>query len=271
MRKLLILLGLIIPFVALSAVTYTTRRDILYSKAADSYSQQRCRLDVYYPENVDTVMPVVVWFHGGGLTGGNKAIPEQLKNSGLVVVAPNYRLMPDVEIEECIDDAAAAVAWTFDNVKDYNGDVRKIIVAGHSAGGYLTGMIGLDKHWLEKYGVDADSIAALAPYSGQVITHFAQRRRQGLSELQPTVDSLAPLYHIRRDAPPYIIITGDRNLELYGRYEENAYMWRMMHLTGNENTLIYELDGYNHGDMPAPAHHILKQYIRSAFKNASKK
>ncbi|MCK7529150.1 MAG: hypothetical protein MZV64_72150 [Ignavibacteriales bacterium] len=31
------------------------------------------------------------------------------------------------------------------------------------------------------------------------------------------------LYHVRKDAPPLILITGDRELELLGRYEENAY------------------------------------------------
>ena len=31
------------------------------------------------------------------------------------------------------------------------------------------------------------------------------------------------LYDIRKDAPPYIIITGDKEMELYGRHEQNAY------------------------------------------------
>lgn len=252
-------------FCLLTAQDYTTVSGIQYSVNDDSYSAERCKLDVYHSTDAKD-LPVVIWFHGGGLTGGEKFIPEELKRSGYVVVAPNYRLLPKVSISDCIDDAASAVAWTFRNIKDYGGDPEKIFVAGHSAGGYLTSMIGFEKKWLEKYGVDADSIAGLIPYSGQAITHFAQRQSKGISELQPTIDEFAPLFHIRKDAPPYIIITGDREMELYGRYEENAYLWRLLRLIGHPDVHIYELDGYNHGDMAAPAHHILKQHISRILK-----
>lgn len=264
MKHLLSFLFAILPLIASADTGYNTLRDISYTDNIDEYSLSRCKLDIYHPTS-GSDLPVVVWFHGGGLTGGEKHIPEQLKNSGVIVVAPNYRLIPNVDVDKCIDDAAAAVAWTFKNIHKYNGSTQKIIVAGHSAGGYLTSMVGLEKKWLEKYGIDADSIAALIPYSGQVITHFSHRKKLGIKELQPSVDAYAPLFHVRPDAPPYIIITGDREQELYGRYEENAYMWRMMKLVGHKNTYIYELDGYNHGDMAAPAHHILKHHINQLF------
>lgn len=221
----------------------------------------RCKLDVYYQQEKSGT-PVVVWFHGGGLTGGEKFIPEELKNEGLTVVAANYRLLPQAELSECIDDAAAAVAWTFRHIADYGGDPRKIYVCGHSAGGYLTNMIGLDKKWLGKYGIDADSIAALAPFSGHAISHFAYREARGMKPTQPSIDEFAPLYYVRADAPPLIIISGDRELEMLGRYEETAYFWRMMKVNGHKETYIYELDGYDHGAMASPAFHILKNYIR---------
>ena len=245
---------------------YSTLRDIPYSSKSDEYSTQRLKLDIHY--NTDGKdMPVIVWFHGGGLTGGNKFIPAELKENGYVVVAPNYRLIPDVDVKECIDDAAEAVAWTFKNISEYGGDPEKIFVTGHSAGGYLTSMIGLDKKWLDKYDTDADSIKALVPYSGQVITHFSDRKTKGIGELTPYVDSHAPLFHIRKDCPPYIMITGDAEQELYGRYEENLYMWRMMKLSGHPYVRLYKLDGYNHGDMASPAHHILKHEISEILKH----
>lgn len=249
------------------AADYRTISDIPYASGRDGlpeeeeiYSRERCKLDVHHP--VDTAgLPVIVWFHGGGLTGGNRFIPSQLQEQGYVVVAPNYRLLPKAQISDCIDDAAAAVAWTFANIDKYGGDPSKIFVSGHSAGGYLTSMIGFDKKWLAKYGVDVDSIRGLIPFSGQAITHFALRQAKGISELQPTVDEFAPMFHIRRDAPPYVIITGDRELELFGRYEENAYLWRLLRLIGHPDVSIYELDGYDHGSMADPAHHILKHHI----------
>lgn len=247
-----------------AAVNYTVTADIPYSPRTDAYSAERCTLDVYHP--TDTAgLPVVVWFHGGGLTAGRKELPDDLRNCGLVVVGVNYRLMPRAEITDCIDDAAAAVAWTFRNIARYGGDPSKIIVSGHSAGGYLTSMVGLDRSWLARYGVEADSIAALVPFSGQAITHFAQRRTKGMSELQPLVDELAPLFHVRKDAPPYIIVTGDRELELYGRYEENAYLWRMMRLAGHPDVTIHEIKNFDHASMAHPAHSILKQTISRIF------
>jgi len=242
------------------AETYKVESDISYSSNKDSYSVSRCKLDVYHP--VDTAgLPVIVWFHGGGLTGGERFIPDELKHSGYVIVAPNYRLMPNVEITDCIDDAAAAVAWTFKNIDKYGGDPAKIFVSGHSAGGYLTSMIGFEKKWLDNYGIDANSIKGLIPYSGQSITHFALRQSKGISEFQPTIDEYAPMYHIRKDAPPYIIITGDREMELLGRYEENAYLWRLLKMIGHPDVRIYEIDGHDHGHMVQPAHHILKTNV----------
>lgn len=259
--RLLAILMAIVPLVA-SADNFIEEMGISYRDGAE-----RCVMDIYHPVDKDAQKPVIIWFHGGGLTGGERFIPEQLKTDDYVVVAPGYRLLPNVGLAECIDDAAAVTAWVMDNIGEYGGDPQKIFVSGHSAGGYLTSMIGLDKKWLGKYGKDPDSLAALIPYSGQVITHFAHREQKGLSPLTPTVDEFAPLFYVRKDAPPYVIITGDREQELYGRYEENAYMWRMMKLTGHPYVYIYELDGYNHGYMAEPAHHILKQHVADILKS----
>ena len=115
---------------------------------------------------------VVVWFHGGGLTGGSREIPSGLLTDGMVVVGVEYRLSPHVKTMEIVDDAAAAVAWVFDNIGKYGGDTSSIYIAGHSAGGYLVDMVGLDKKLLARYGKDADKLAGIIPFSGQVIHSF---------------------------------------------------------------------------------------------------
>lgn len=257
----------VVAFSAMMAFAqYRQVNDIPYVPvSADAYSAERCKLDVYYPESAKDA-PVVVWFHGGGIEAGNKYVPQELKDCGYVVVAVNYRLLPKATIDQCIDDAAAAVAWTFSHAGEYNGSSRKIYLSGHSAGGYLIDMIGLDKHWLQAYGVDADSVAALLPFSGQVITHYNVRKPKGIGPLQAVVDEYAPLTFVRNDCPPMVVISGDRELELYGRYEEQAYFWRMMKLTGHPRVYLYEMQGFDHGAMPAPAFHILKQFIDGKIK-----
>jgi acetyl esterase/lipase len=82
---------------------------------------------------------------GGGLEGGNKEIPPQLREKDMVVVGVNYRLLPRVTVTETLDDAAEAVAWVFKHIGQYGGDPSKIVVTGHSAGGYLSMMLCLDK------------------------------------------------------------------------------------------------------------------------------
>lgn len=243
---------------------YRTLKDVSY-RAADQldseYAKERCKLDLYYPLN-NKKFATVVWFHGGGLKAGKKQIPKALKEQGIAVVAVNYRLYPKVKSPVYVDDAAAAVAWTLKNISKYGGSSQKVFVSGHSAGGYLTSMVGLDKRWLAKYGSNPDDLAGLIPYSGHTITHFTVRAERGIDGKQPIVDQMAPLFHIRKDCPPILLITGDRELEMLGRYEENAYLWRMLKVIGHPDAKLYELDGYDHGKMAEPAHPLLLRFVQ---------
>ncbi|MDA3873347.1 MAG: lipase, partial [Kiritimatiellae bacterium] len=73
---------------------------------------------------------------------------------------------------------------------------------------------------------------------------------------------MAPLYHVRADAPPTLLITGDREKEILGRYEENAYFWRMMRVAGHPNIELIEIPGTDHGGMVAPAFSYFMPFIR---------
>ena len=258
--KLLLFLFLLGAVLTVSAQpNFKTFTDITY-KTGDTYTEERCVLNIRTPDQNGS-FPVVIWFHGGGLTGGNKYFPKELLYEEMVLVAANYRLSPKVEVKECIDDAAAAVDWVFRNIESYGGNPEMLIVSGHSAGGYLTLMVGLDKKYLKKYNRDANEIRALFPFSGHTITHFTVRKERGIPGTQPVVDEMAPLYHVRKDAPPLYLMTGDRDLEMLGRYEENAYMWRMMKVVGHDSTYLFEFDGHKHGPMVGPGCHVLLNYI----------
>ncbi len=243
---------------------YNIESDILYyeknSTKLDEYIEERCRLDIYFPTNKSN-FATVVWFHPGGLRGGERFIPDKLKSQNIAIVAVDYRLYPKVSNPAYIEDAAAAVAWVFKNIQKYGGNPDLIFVSGHSAGGYLTSMIGLDKRWLAFHEIDADNIAGLIPFSGHTITHFTVREERGIPGEQPIIDEFAPLYYVRSDAPPLALITGDRELELLGRYEENAYLMRMMKVAGHKKTTLYELQGFDHRGMAEPAFSILLKHI----------
>ncbi|MEJ2882174.1 alpha/beta hydrolase fold domain-containing protein [Pedobacter sp. GR22-6] len=232
------------------------------TKVSDAYIQSQCRLDIYFPKNVKD-FATIVWFHGGGITGGAKEIPRELMDKGVAVIGVGYRLSPKAKAPAYIEDAAAAVAWAFNHIEGFGGNKKLIFVSGHSAGGYLGTMITLDKSYLAKYNIDANKIAGLIPFSGQAISHFTIRKEQGIRDTQPIIDKYAPLYHVRGDAPPMLLITGDREMELLGRYEENAYLNRMMKLNGHKSTRLFELQGFDHGGMALPAFPLLLKEVNS--------
>lgn len=242
---------------------YRLAEDILYRDGASTSDGMKlqCRLDVYHPAGVKDYA-TVVWFHGGGITKGTRSIPLPLRGQGFGVVAVSYRLAPESKSPEFLDDAAAATAWVQKNIARFGGSPRRIFLSGHSAGGYLATMTALESRRLAVYGGDASTLGGVVPFSGQMITHFTIRAERSIPMGQPVVDDLAPLFHVRKDAPPMLVITGDREKELAGRYEENAYFWRMMKLAGHRDITLTELKGHDHGGMAEPAFPALIDYVK---------
>ena len=269
MRFLILLLTLYFlpPFPCAPAQdSYHTLRDLPYRPdTLGEYARERCVLDLYYPTD-SSGFATIVFFHGGGLSGGGKYLPEGWRERGVAVVAPNYRLHPKVKNPTYTRDAAAAVAWVMDHIKDYGGDPGRIYVTGHSAGGYLTSMVALDTTLLQTHGKHPDSLAGFVPFSGHTMSHFTVRRERGLGWRDSRIDAYSPVWHLRERTPPILLTTGDRELELYGRYEETAYFWRMMRLVGNEDVHLFEFEGFGHGQMVGPSVDLTLNFIRGRLR-----
>jgi acetyl esterase/lipase len=231
-----------------------------------AYRDARCKLDVCVPDHeAGEKLPVVVWFHGGGLSGGQKHIIDDFTKHKILVVAVNYRLMPKAKAPDFIEDAAAAVAWTFANAEKYGGDPARIYVAGHSAGGYLSMMIGMNPKYLERHQLKNTDIAALFPISGQATTHFAivgaaqaeqgQERPANFKRDNPiTLDEYAPLKYTDQRLPPIHLLCGDPQLEWPARVEENALMAAMIRtVTGHNVIELRSFPGTNHGSCVEPS------------------
>ncbi|MFT3846257.1 MAG: alpha/beta hydrolase [Lacibacter sp.] len=274
MKKIISLLVFLYCFTANAQQQYVTEKNIQYYPDSvakkDAYISSQCLLDLYYPKGAKN-FATIIWFHGGGITGGSKEIPKALTEKGYAVIGVGYRFSPKVTAPAYIEDAAAATAWVFQHIAEFGGSTKLIFISGHSAGGYLGMMITLDKKYLAKYNIDANNIAGLIPFSGQAITHFTIRKERGIKDTQPIIDQYAPLYHVRAEAPPMLLITGDREMELLGRYEENAYLNRMMKLAGHQRTRLYELDGFDHGGMAQPAFPLLLKEVAAGVKEIETK
>ncbi|OAM89753.1 lipase [Termitidicoccus mucosus] len=248
-------------------ITYNTKTNLPYYddaalKGAAEYQRNQCRMDIYYPGN-RTAFPTVIWFHGGGLTGGKRRFPA-LKNEGCALVAVSYRLSPQGAFPCFLEDAAAATAWVVKNIASLGGDPAKVFISGHSAGGYLAAMVGMDARWLAPYGVSNQQLAGIIPVSAQVTTHFTVKKLRNDTgpQFRPLIDEYAPLYHASKDLPPICLIVGDRRIEFKSRVEENELLAVSLKNLGHSQVEFYEMGGLDHGAVSEGGMIILRKYIK---------
>ncbi len=100
---------------------------------------------VYTPEG-DGPFPVLVYYHGGGWVIADidayDASCRALCNAAqCVVVSCDYRRAPEHPAPAAHDDAFAAYQWVLKHTKDWNGDEKRLAIAGESAGGNLAAVV----------------------------------------------------------------------------------------------------------------------------------
>lgn len=104
-------------------------------------------LDVFLPRQQGRRRgaPVLVFIHGGYWRALDKSdhsfVAPGFTEAGAAVVVPNYALCPQVTVGDIAMQMARAVAWAARHAASFGGDARRIVVAGHSAGGHLAAML----------------------------------------------------------------------------------------------------------------------------------
>lgn len=226
-------------------------KDVPYKPAAGTqYERERCKLDLYLPSSGEN-FATIVWFHGGGLKNGDKAgdiaesFGKRFASEGIAVASVNYRLNPKVEFPAYIEDAAAAVAFVRRTMREYGGSPDRVFISGHSAGGYLTAMLGVDGRYLGQHGVKLTDIAGLMPVSGQMVTHSTVREERGIPRSQPLIDEAAAAFHVKAETAPFLVIVGSEDIPT--RAEENRYFVSAMKAAKHNNVTYLEVEGRNHG------------------------
>ncbi len=189
------------------------------------YASNGCTLDVYLPER--SQFSVMVYFHGGGLSGGSKAegqaMGEYLAAHGIAVVSANYRLYPKAAYPEFIEDCAEAAAWAREHMPTY-GKCDQFMISGTSAGGYISMMLCFDPRYLARHGLKPTDFAAFVHDAGQPTKHFNVLTEFGLDNRRVVVDECAPLYHVgtAEKYPPMLFIVSDNDMT--NRYEQTMLM-----------------------------------------------
>jgi dipeptidyl aminopeptidase/acylaminoacyl peptidase len=217
-------------------------------------------LDLYLPPaspERTKRFPAMVWFHGGGLEGGDKAskltaaLARRYAADGVAVASANYRLSPAVQAPVYIQDAAAAVAWVVEHIAEQGGDAQSIFVSGHSAGGYLAAILGADPHYLAEAGVAEAQIAGFIPVSGQTFTHFTIRKERGIPdpENSPIIDTFGPAFYAARakQMRPFLVLCGDHDWPV--RAEENRFFVAMIQHCGAADAAYLQIDDRTHGSI----------------------
>lgn len=200
------------------------KNDIVYCNNASELN----KLDIYLPDGA--VNQIFVYFHGGGIEGGDKTDGKhlsQLTEQGIAIVCPNYRLYPMAKFPQFIEDATQAVAWVKQN-KDIFGNCDKIYVGGSSAGAYLSMMIYFDKKFLAKYQLSVTDFSGFIFDAGQPTAHYNVLRERGIDTRRVIVDNRAPLFFVEeyQGQPPVLIIVADHDMP--NRYEQNMLLMSTM-------------------------------------------
>jgi acetyl esterase/lipase len=217
-----------------------------YPTAPDAYAASRCTVNVQRPEADG--FPTFVYFHGGGLEGGDRSegddFTRRMLEEGFGVVSAHYRLHPQATHPAYLQDAAAAVAWTLEHIQEYGGNPTQVFVTGHSGGGYLAAMVGVAGQYLQATGHDTRELLGIVPSSGQMLTHFTIREERGLPKAQPTIDEFAPLHYAHTTTTPMLLVVGGDDMP--ARVEENALMHAVCRANGHANSHLLVVPGRDH-------------------------
>jgi arylformamidase len=128
-------------------------------------------LDIYTPDKAaDQRRPVVFWIHGGGWQAGDKTDvalkPKVICERGFIFVSTNYRLLPEVSMDQLVGDIAHSLRWVQTNIAKYGGDPQRVFVGGHSAGAQLAALICIDDRYLKAVGGSFDGLKGCIPVDG---------------------------------------------------------------------------------------------------------
>ena len=93
--------------------------------------------------------PCVLWLHGGGLIFGSRTmsprpfLAEAFLDLGFVIASADYRLAPEVKLEDIFEDVRHLWRWIHDSGPSLFGvDPHRVCIAGASAGAYLSLLAG---------------------------------------------------------------------------------------------------------------------------------
>ena len=186
-------------------------------------------LDLHRPAASAGPVPILVWLHGGGWMGGDRAMGHAIEMvpRGFAVAAAQYRLSGEAQFPAQLHDLKGAVRWLRANASRFELDAELVVAWGASAGGHLACLLGLTGGDPELEGDVGGNLDQSSAVQG-VIDYFAPADFLSMSRGQPgRPDPVArllgypaaerpdaarvamPIAHVGAGAPPFLIMHGD--------------------------------------------------------------
>jgi alpha-L-fucosidase 2 len=190
-------------------------KDISYSRPGGS----DLRMDAFVPEGVGPFAAVVI-AHGGGWEAGDKVtyvspVFGPLARAGFAWFSIDYRLTPYVRNGEQLEDLRTAIRYIRSHATRFHVDPNRIAILGESASGQMVAQVASETC------AGCEVQAAVSFYGVYDFTQWA-----GDADNRPMLDRIfghwdaeilkrySPLFHVRRDLPPLLLIQGTKD-ELY--------------------------------------------------------
>lgn len=162
--------------------------------------------------------PVVLWIHGGYWRAVSKSeqslVAPGLVAAGVHVAVMDYSLAPAVTLDEIVRQARAAAAFVLATAASHGADPARVIIAGHSAGGQLGGLV-LSESDAFRGGILLSGLFELEPVR---ISHI----NEWLHLDHDAVQRLSPMRHIPATGPALLVGYGGRESDEF-RWQSETY------------------------------------------------
>lgn len=172
---------------------------------------ERHKVDLYLPTDKKD-FPVLLFFHGGGYTKGDRkqveAFGQALASRGVGVAAVGYRLAPATKHPGQAKDAARAVAWVKNHIAKHGGRADGLYVGGHSAGAHLAALIATDEQYLKEEGLSLKNLRGVVALSGPYEIPESRQELFGDAEARKKA---SPLHNVREGLPAFFLAYADKD------------------------------------------------------------
>ena len=238
------------PIFEFSAENIIEHRNLVFAE----YPNKKLALDLFLPkEPLDQPVPVVVCIHGGGWRVNRRVWFEPfaayLASRGIAAVTIDYRMLPAVEVIDCVYDTKAAVRWVRANAASYGLDPQRIGAIGASAGGHLVALLATtaDLEDLEGSGGNPDVSSAIQAAVGIATPAFNVASDDQIADwLGLSVEEIkriSPYEHVSPESAPLYLIHGTTDdvvnpqdsQDLYDKYKAAGVPVKLKWIEGEDH------------------------------------